>query len=294
MSSTKKKNNRQRRRKARMRYALAEHSASLHVLLVLLAVIAYIVILNLLSLPVLKILSVTAAAVILYFTWIHPSKPPLPIRILAGLSAAKLAVYALLPLPRLLAVGTALLLMGYVLCAVLYLYRNRIFDLNYHFPALLGLEILIGGFFNADYTHLGASFPFALPALLLSVLLTAAVACILIFTRNSDWSDRSYRWSLLLLTFVISIFIFLPTLQNLNVALDTAPTTEAHAVVREKHTSRSGGKYKTTRYHLTVILNGREEKIDVSYSTYQKTEEGAYVTVIVGEGAFGVPYASIP
>ena len=243
-------------------------------------------------LPIREVLSIAGSVVILYFAWISKSMPlSVASRILCTLSAAKLTANALLDIPRLYAIGTAILVTAFAFHEI-YTLLHKESDKHHNSVAtfLFMLELIFTISVTKRYTYLHTDIAFWLPALAVALVLT--IAALILLSRRPDLKkDKAH---LCLAVPFLSFAIVMFTLGNLNYALDTTNTSNIQAVVQEKRTSRSGGRNKTTFRYMTVVIQGEEMEIQVSDETYRSTEEGDTVTVVISQGAFGEAYASIP
>ena len=96
---------------------------------------------------------------------------------------------------------------------------------------------------------------------------------------------------LLLLTPALAMALWLiGTLSMANVLLDSAPLSELPAVVRELEVTQSSKS--PDRYILTAqTVDGRTYELSIAKELYDTLAVGDGVTVLLGEGALGVPYA---
>ena len=227
---------------------------------------------------------------VLYFAFIHSSRPTVMGRILAVISVVNMLQGALLPFPRLTMLLSAILLVSHAAYCARYLFLSAY--LSYR-PALNGYLLM----FETLMTVVGVTaYTFMEPTkflhlwevpLILSLLLTGATVFFLVKGSIELKDDRlSERIALPFLVLLMSFAILTFTVQNLNCALDTSKPTAYTVTVQDKH--RSGGKM--TRCFLTVTVEGQELDLNVAASDYRETEVGEPAVVEVYEGAFGKAY----
>ena len=227
---------------------------------------------------------------VLYFAFIHSSRPTVPGRILAVASVVNMMQGAILPFPRLSMLFSAVLLIAHAAYCARYLFLSAY--LSYR-PALNGYLLM----FETLMTVVGVTaYTFMEPTkflhfweipLILSLLLTGATVFFLVKGSIELKDDKlSERIALPFLVLLMSFAILTFTVQNLNCALDTSKPTASTVTVQDKH--RSGGKM--TRCFLTVTVAGQELDLNVAASDYRETEVGEPAVVEVYEGAFGKAY----
>lgn len=227
---------------------------------------------------------------VLYFAFIHSSRPTVMGRILAVVSVVNMLQGALLPFPRLSMLLSAILLVSHAAYCARYLFLSAY--LSYR-PVLNGWLLM----FEVLTTIVGVTaYTFVEPTkflhfweipLILSLLLTGVTVFFLVKGTIELKDDRlSERIALPFLVLLMSFAILTFTVENLNCALDTSEPTAHTVTVQDKH--RSAGKM--TRCFLTVTVAGQELDLDVAASDYRETEIGDPVVVEVYEGAFGKAY----
>ena len=227
---------------------------------------------------------------VLYFAFIHSSRPTVMGRILAVVSVVNMVQGVLLPFPRLTMLLSAILLIAHAAYCARYLFLSAY--LSYR-PALNGWLLL----YESLTTVVGVTtYTFMEPTkflhlwevpLVLSLLLTGVTVFFLVKGSIELKDDRlSERIALPFLVLLMSFALLTFTAQNLNCALDTSKPTAYTVTVQDKH--RSAGKM--TRCFLTVTVEGQELDLDVAASDYREAEVGDPVVVEVYEGAFGKAY----
>ena len=227
---------------------------------------------------------------VLYFAFIHSSRPTVMGRILAVVSVVNMLQGALLPFPRLTMLLSAILLIAHAAYCARYLFLSAY--LSYR-PVLNGWLLM----FEVLTTIVGVTaYTFMEPTkflhfweipLILSLLLTGVTVFFLIKGTIELKDDRlSERIALPFLVLLMSFALLTFTVENLNCALDMSKPTAYTVTVQDKH--RSAGKM--TRCFLTVTVAGQEVELDVAASDYRETEIGDPVVVEVYEGAFGKAY----
>lgn len=227
---------------------------------------------------------------VLYFTFIHSSRPTVMGRILAVVSVVNMLQGALLPFPRLTMLLSAILLIAHAAYCARYLFVSAYLPYR---PALNGYLLM----FETLMTVVGVTtYTFMEPTkflhfweipLILSLLLTGITVFFLVKGTIELEDDRlseriAFPCMVLLMGFILLTF----TAQNFNCALDMSEPTAYTVTVQDKH--RSAGKM--TRCFLTVTVAGQELELDVAASDYRETEIGDPVVVEVYEGAFGKAY----
>ena len=227
---------------------------------------------------------------VLYFAFIHSSRPTVMGRILAVVSVVNMLQGALLPFPRLSMLLSAILLVSHAAYCARYLFLSAY--LSYR-PVLNGWLLM----FEVLTTIVGVTaYTFVEPTkflhfweipLILSLLLTGVTVFFLVKGTIELKDDRlSERIALPFLVLLMSFALLTFTVENLNCALDTSKPTAYTVTVQDKH--RSAGKM--TRCFLTVTVAGQELDLDVAASDYREAEIGDPVVVEVYEGAFGKAY----
>ncbi len=227
---------------------------------------------------------------VLYFAFIHSSRPTVMGRILAVASVVNTLQGALLPSPRLTMLLSAILLVSHAAYCARYLFLSAY--LSYR-PALNGWLLM----FETLTTIVGVTaYTFVEPTkflhlwevpLVLSLLLTGVTVFFLVKGSIELKDDRlSERIALPFLVLLMSFALLTFTAENLNCALDMSKPTAYTVTVKDKH--RSAGKM--TRCFLTVTVEGQELDLDVAASDYREAEIGDPVVVEVYEGAFGKAY----
>lgn len=227
---------------------------------------------------------------VLYFAFIHSSRPTVPGRILAVASVVNMMQGAVLPFPRLTMLLSAILLVAHAAYCARYLFLSAY--LSYR-PFLNGCLLM----FEILMTLVGVrSYTFMEPTkflhlwevpLVLSLLLAGVTVFFLVKGSIELKDDRlSERIALPFLVLLMSFVILTFTVQNLNCALDMSKPTAYTVTVQDKH--RSAGKM--TRCFLTVTVEGQELDLDVAASDYREAEIGDPAVVEVYEGAFGKAY----
>ena len=227
---------------------------------------------------------------VLYFAFIHSSRPTVMGRILAVVSVVNMLQGALLPFPRLTMLLSAILLIAHAAYCARYLLLSAY--LSYR-PALNGyllmFEVLMTVVWVTTYTFVEPTkfLHFWEVPLILSLLLTGVTVFFLvkgtIELKDNRLSERiALPCIVLLMGFILLTF----TAQNLNCALDMSEPTAYTVTVQDKH--RSSGKM--TRCFLTVTVAGQELELDVAASDYREIEVGDPAVVEVYEGAFGKAY----
>jgi hypothetical protein len=227
---------------------------------------------------------------VLYFAFIHSSRPTVMGRILAVASVVNMMQGAILPFPRLTMLLSAILLVSHAAYCARYLFLSAY--LSYR-PALNGYLLM----FETLTTVVGVTtYTFMEPTkflhlwevpLILSLLLAGVTVFFLVKGSIELKDDRlSERIALPFMMLILSFAILTFTVQNLNCALDASEPTAYTVTVQDKH--RSAGKM--TRCFLTVTVAGQELELDVAASDYREAEIGDPVVVEVYEGAFGKAY----
>ena len=227
---------------------------------------------------------------VLYFAFVHSSRPTVMGRIFAVASVVNLLQGALLPFPRLTMLLSAILLIAHAAYCARYLFLSAY--LSYR-PVLNGWLLM----FETLMTVVGVTtYTFMEPTkflhlwevpLILSLLLTGITVFFLVKGTIELEDDRlSERIALPFLVLLMSFALLTFTVENLNCALDTSKPTAYTVTVQDKH--RSAGKM--TRCFLTVTVAGQELELDVAASEYREAEIGDPVVVEVYEGAFGKAY----
>ena len=227
---------------------------------------------------------------VLYFAFVHSSRPTVMGRILAVVSVVNMLQGALLPFPRLTMLLSAILLIAHAAYCARYLFLSAY--LSYR-PALNGYLLM----FETLTTVVGVTtYTFMEPTkflhfweipLILSLLLTGVTVFFLVKGSIELKDDRlSERVALPFLVLFMSFILLTFTVENLNCALDTSDPIPYTVTVQDKH--RSAGKM--TRCFLTVTVEGQELDLDVPLSDYREAEVGDPVAVEVYEGAFGKAY----
>jgi hypothetical protein len=227
---------------------------------------------------------------VLYFAFIHSSRPTVTGRILAVASVVNMMQRAILPFPRLTLLLSAILLVSHAAYCARYLFLSAY--LSYR-PALNGYLLM----FETLTTVVGVTtYTFMEPTkflhlwevpLILSLLLAGVTVFFLVKGSIELKDDRlSERIALPFMMLILSFAILTFTVQNLNCALDVSEPTAYTVTVKDKHTSAG----KMTRCFLTVTVAGQELELDVAASDYRETEIGDPVVVEVYEGAFGKAY----
>ena len=227
---------------------------------------------------------------VLYFAFVHSSRPTVMGRILAVASVVNMLQGAILPFPRLTMLLSAVLLVAHASYCARYLFLSAY--LSYR-PALNGylllFEVLMTVVWVTAYTFVEPTkfLHFWEVPLILSLLLAGVTVFFLVKGSIELKDDRlSERIALPFLVLLMSFAILTFTVHNLNCALDTSKPTAYTVTVQDKH--RSAGKM--TRCFLTVTVEGRELELDVAASDYREAEIGDPAVVEVYEGAFGKPY----
>ena len=227
---------------------------------------------------------------VLYFAFIHSSRPTVMGRILAVASVVNMLQGALLPFPRLTMLLSAILLIAHAAYCARYLFLSAY--LSYR-PVLNGcllmFEILMTLVGVTAYTFVEPTkfLHFWVIPLILSLLLTGVTVFFLVKGSIELKDDRlSERIALPFLVLLMSFALLTFTVHNLNCALDTSKPTAYTVTVKDKH--RSAGKM--TRCFLTFTVAGQELELEVAASDYRETEIGDPVVVEVYEGAFGKAY----
>lgn len=227
---------------------------------------------------------------VLYFTFIHSSRPTVMGRILAVASVVNMVQGVLLPFPRLTMLLSAILLLSHAAYCARYLFLSAY--LSYR-PVLNGWLLM----FEVLTTIVGVTaYTFVEPTkflhfweipLILSLLL-AGLTVFFLLKGSIELKDNrlSERIALPCLVLLMSFILLTFTAQNLNCALDMSEPTAYTVTVQDKH--RSAGKM--TRCFLTVTVAGQELDLDVAVSDYREAEIGDPVMVEVYEGAFGKAY----
>lgn len=230
---------------------------------------------------------------VLYYAFVHSSRPTVTGRILAAASVANLLQATLLPTPRLTMLLSAALLTAHTAYCARYFLRSA-----YHAyrPVLNGSLIVyealvtVVGMSSYTYVEKPAFVHFWEIPLILSLLLTGVTVYFLVKGSIDLKDDRlSERICLPFLVLLFSFVLLVGVIGNLNCALDRSEPTPYTVTVKDKYSS--GGK--TTSYYLTVTVEGREMDMDVSGTAYRETDIGDPVTVEVYEGAFGKAYCVI-
>ena len=227
---------------------------------------------------------------VLYFAFIHSSRPTVPGRILAVASVVNMLQGALLPFPRLTMLLSAILLIAHAAYCARYLFLSAY--LSYR-PVLNGwllmFEILMAVVEVTSYTFVEPTkfLHFWEIPLILSLLLTGVTVFFLVKGTIELKDDRlSGRIALPFLVLLMSFALLTFTVENLNCALDTSEPTAYTVTVQDKH--RTAGEM--TRCFLTVTVAGQELELEVAASDYRETEIGDPAVVEVYEGAFGKAY----
>lgn len=230
---------------------------------------------------------------VLYFAFVHSSRPSVVGRILAVASVANMLQDALLPTPRLpLLLSVILLISHAAYCA-----RFLLLSAYLSYRPVLNASILA---FEAFMTVIGVSsytfvektkfLHFWEVPLILSLLLTGVTVFFLVKGSIELKDNRlSERLALPLLVLFMNYSLLTFTAENLNCALDTSDPAPYTVTVRDKH--RSAGK--VTRCYLTVTVEGQELELDVPASDYRETEIGDPVVVEVYKGAFRKAYCVV-
>ena len=227
---------------------------------------------------------------VLYFAFVHSSRPTVMGRILAVVSVVNMLQGALLPFPRLTMLLSAILLVSHAAYCARYLFLSAY--LSYR-PVLNGYLLM----FETLMTVVGVTaYTFMEPTqflhfweipLILSLLLTGVTVFFLVKGSIELEDGRlSERIALPFLVLLMSFALLTFTVENLNCALDVSKPIAYTVTVQDKH--RSAGKM--TRCFLTVTVAGQELELDVAASDYRETEIGDPVVVEVYEGAFGKAY----
>lgn len=227
---------------------------------------------------------------VLYFAFVHSSRPTVMGRILAVVSVVNMLQGALLPFPRLTMLLSAILLVSHAAYCARYLFLSAY--LSYR-PVLNGYLLM----FETLMTVVGVTaYTFMEPTqflhfweipLILSLLLTGVTVFFLVKGSIELEDGRlSERIALPFLVLLMSFALLTFTVENLNCALDVSKPTAYTVTVQDKH--RSAGKI--TRCFLTVTVEGQELDLNVAASDYRETEIGDPVVVEVYEGAFGKAY----
>ena len=227
---------------------------------------------------------------VLYFAFVHSSRPTVMGRILAVVSVVNMLQGALLPFPRLTMLLSAILLVSHAAYCARYLFLSAY--LSYR-PVLNGYLLM----FETLMTVVGVTaYTFMEPTqflhfweipLILSLLLTGVTVFFLVKGSIELEDGRlSERIALPFLVLLMSFALLTFTVENLNCALDVSKPTAYTVTVQDKH--RSAGKI--TRCFLTVTVEGQERDLNVAASDYRETEIGDPVVVEVYEGAFGKAY----
>ena len=227
---------------------------------------------------------------VLYFAFVHTSRPAVTGRILAVASVANLLQATLLPTPRLTMLLSAVLLVAHAaFCA-----RYFLLSAYHAYRPFLNASILV---FEAFMTVIGVtSYTFVektkflhlweIP-LVLSLLLTGITVYFLVKGGIELQKDSvSERVCLPFLVLFMSFALLTFTAANLNCALDRSDPTPYTVTVKDKR--RTAGK--VNRCFLIVTVEGQELELDVPASDYRETDIGDPVTVEVYEGAFGKAY----
>ena len=227
---------------------------------------------------------------VLYFAFIHSSRPTVMGRILAVASVVNMMQGALLPFPRLTMLLSAILLIAHAAYCARYLFLSAYLPYR---PVLNGwllmFEVLTTIVGVTAYTFMEPTkfLHFREIPLILSLLLTGVTVFFLVKgTIELEDGRLSERIALPFLVLLISFAILTFTVENLNCALDVSEPTAYTVTVQDKH--RSAGKM--TRCFLTVTVEGQEVELNVAASDYRETEIGDPVVVEVYEGAFGKAY----
>ena len=227
---------------------------------------------------------------VLYFAFIHSSRPTVPGQILAVASVVNMMQGAILPFPRLTMLFSAVLLVAHAAYCARYLFLSVYLSYRpFLNGCLLIFEILMTLVGVRSYTFMEPTkfLHFWEVPLVLSLLLTGVTVFFLVKGSIELKDDRlSERVALPFLVLLMSFALLTFTVQNLNCALDMSKPTAYTVTVKDKH--RSAGKM--TRCFLTVTVEGRELELDVAASDYRETEIGDPAVVEVYEGAFGKPY----
>ena len=227
---------------------------------------------------------------VLYFAFVHTSRPTVTGRILAAASVANVLQATLLPTPRLTMLLSAVLLVAHAaFCARYFLLSAYHAYRPFLNAALLGFEAFMALIGVTSYTFVEkTSFLhlWEIP-LALSLLLTGITVYFLVKGGIELQKDTvSERIALPFLVLLMSFALLTFTVENLNCALDMSEPTAYTVTVQDKH--RTAGKM--TRCFLTVTVAGQELELDVAASDYRETEIGDPVVVEVYEGAFGKAY----
>ena len=246
------------------------------------------------ALPVRLTFAAAVCLPILFFS-LHRKWKPSPVgQVLNILSAVKLTAAALLTIPRLFALGTALLLVihaAYLLRLLLRQDRSEALLLQL---CLCLLEAISTVATTQTYTYQNTVFPFWPVSLAVALILTAASVCTLIRKGYVDWrEDLLHLACACVAALFVGGFLAELTIGNLNYALDTTPATEITSTVLDKRATTGSGRGSLNHHYLTVTVNGRPLEVEVPSSLYKATEKGDTVTVHLGNGAFGQEYCYI-
>ena len=250
------------------------------------------------SLPFRLILASAISLPILFFSLNSQSKPSRFGQVINTLSVIKLAIVAFMAIPRLFALGTAILLAVH---AAYLIRRLFMWDWNESLLlqlALCGLEILCTFVAKSAYSYQKAVFPFWPLSLTLALILTAVLVYGVIrhgYLNLKEDPQRSFlhlACACIALLFIGGFLIEL-TIGNLNRALDPTPAASISSIVLDKRRSTGSGRGSMSHCYLTVIINGDPVEVEVPSSVYHNTEEGDKVTVFLGDGAFGQAYCFI-
>ncbi len=227
---------------------------------------------------------------VLYFAFIHSSRPTVMGRILAVASVVNMMQGAILPFPRLSMLFSAVLLVAHAAYCARYLFLSAYLPYRpFLNGCLLMFEILMTLVGVTTYTFMEPTKFLHLweVPLILSLLLAGVTVFFLVKGSIELKDDRlSERIALPFLVLLMSFALLTFTVQNLNCALDTSKPTAYTVTVKDKHTSAG----KMTRCFLTVTVEGQELDLDVAASDYREAEVGDPVVVEVYEGAFGKAY----
>lgn len=227
---------------------------------------------------------------VLYFAFIHSSRPTVMGRILAVASVVNMLQGALLPFPRLTMLLSAILLIAHAAYCARYLFLSAYLSYRpFLNGCLLMFEILMTLVWVTAYTFVEPTkfLHFWKIPLILSLLLVGVTVFFLVKGSIELKDDRlSERIALPCIVLLMGFILLTFTAHNLNCALDMSEPTAYTVTVQDKH--RSTGKM--TRCFLTVTVAGQELELDVAASDYRETEIGDSVVVEVYEGAFGKAY----
>ena len=137
------------------------------------------------------------------------------------------------------------------------------------------------------YHFFDGYFPFWLPALILTALVTTLL---MVATANVVWKNLGWKWRIFAISLIAFLLFvaFFEMIGHLNYVLDTKGPQQYTAVIEDKdYTHYRKGP---DSYEFRVTVDGETFDLNVSVLEYGRYEIGDTYTFYRYEGAFGKPF----